>query len=73
MILCCSAAYSLYSDCKELQRITNGAVSITGLTYGSVATYSCIPGYALVGEQNRTCTAAGMWSKAEPRCGMLYA
>ena len=38
-----------------------------GLTAGSVATYTCAPGYTFVGDVTRTCTA-GSWTGVEPRC-----
>lgn len=62
----------LYSDCEELTSITNGNVSITGVTHGSVATYSCNPEYVLAGSENRTCGALGMWSETEPQCGNYH-
>ena len=67
--------------CESLAPLANGTVSITpgdnllshGL--GSVATYSCDPGYALMGQTTRTCedisggtVTKGTWSGTEPSC-----
>ncbi len=67
--------------CEGLSPPTNGGYSIEagpnslsgGL--GSVATYTCDPGYALVGHSFRTCedinggtVTMGTWSGAPPSC-----
>ena len=72
--------------CEGLSEPTNGGFSIEagpnslsgGL--GSVATYTCHPGYALVGQSTRTCedinggaVTMGTWSRAQPSCqGTVY-
>ena len=60
-------------DCGTLTHPTNGQVSYTaGTTYQQTATYSCDPGYNLVGDSTRICHATGMWSGNAPTChGML--
>ena len=70
-LLLLSYAASVSINCEEPPNITNGNVSITGLTPGSVATYSCASGYYLKGQQNRTCNFLGKWSSNEPNCGEL--
>ncbi len=67
--------------CEALFPPTNGGVSIEagpnslsgGL--GSVATYTCDPGYALAGQRTRTCedinggsVTMGTWSGTQPSC-----
>ena len=67
--------------CEVLSSPTNGGFSIEagpnslsgGL--GSVATYTCDPGYALEGQGTRTCedtnggtVTMGTWSGAQPSC-----
>ncbi len=67
--------------CEILPSPTNGGVSVqigpNSLTngLGSVATYYCDRGYALVGEVNRTCedtnggtVTTGTWTKKPPIC-----
>ena len=54
--------------CPELYDPDNGRVMITGSTYGSVAIYSCEPGYELVGDETRSCEEDGTWSGDEPTC-----
>ncbi len=71
--------------CEVLSPPTNGGVSIEagpnslsgGL--GSVATYTCDPGYAVVGQRTRTCedtnggtVTMGMWSGAQPSCNGIH-
>ena len=60
-------------DCGTLTSPTNGQVNQTaGTTFGQTATYSCDPGYNLVGDDTRICQASGVWSGSEPNCqGML--
>ena len=59
--------------CSDLPAPTNGGVSYnTPGTSGSrphntVATYSCAPGYTLVGSSTRTCQS-GTWSGRAPTC-----
>ena len=56
-------------DCGTLTDPTNGQVSHTaGTTFEQTATYSCDTGYILVGDNNRTCQATGVWSGSEPIC-----
>lgn len=54
--------------CPTLSPPTNGMVSPTSGTTGTVATYSCSTGYALVGTATRTCQASGDWSGSAPTC-----
>ena len=58
--------------CSELSSLVNGQVTLTGLTCGSTASYTCYSGYTLLGEQNRTCLCTGMWSGQEPTCESMY-
>ena len=68
-------------SCENLSPPDNGEISVApgpnplsrGL--GSVATYSCDPGYALVGQTTRTCedtnggtVTTGTWSGTSPYC-----
>ena len=39
-----------------------------GLSYASIATYSCSSGYKVVGSPTRTCQADGSWDVSEPSC-----
>ena len=55
-------------DCGPLTNPDNGQVSAATTTYTSTADYTCITGYNLVGVNQRTCTAAGLWSDGEPTC-----
>ena len=56
-------------SCDALTDPVNGQVSHTaGTTFRQTATYSCDMGYNLVGDNNRTCQATGVWSGSEPIC-----
>ena len=65
-----------YFDVFPLLECT--ALSVTGgivhydtepsIPNGTAATYSCIDGYELVGEENRTCLVDGTWTGTEPLC-----
>ena len=57
-------------QCPELT-IENGAVAFTpdSRSLNSKATYSCIGGYRLSGENERFCQSDSMWSGTDPVCG----
>ena len=61
--------------CPELSAPANGGVTLNTQTFGvgTTATYSCDPGYVLVGEITRTCEdthrgTTGTWNGTEPLC-----
>ena len=54
--------------CPPLPDIDNGVVSWSGLSPGGVATYTCDPGFILVGDATRICRDDGAWSDEEPTC-----
>jgi hypothetical protein len=47
---------------------SNGSVSVPAYTYGSTATYSCTPGFALSGSATRNCQNDATWSGDAPTC-----
>ena len=56
-------------NCGTLSNPANGQVTHTaGTTFGQTATYSCNSGYSLVGVNNRTCQATGVWFGTAPTC-----
>ena len=55
-------------DCGGLSAPSNGQISITATTIGSMATYSCDLGYTLNGNISRMCQSDGQWSSAQPSC-----
>ncbi|MBU6161487.1 MAG: SUMF1/EgtB/PvdO family nonheme iron enzyme [Myxococcales bacterium] len=55
--------------CGALPNVANGRVETpAGSALGAVATYACDDGYALIGDESRTCQASGVWSGAPPTC-----
>ena len=58
----------LVVDCLNLTSLSNGQVSLTTSTFGSVAMYTCEEGYLVVGSATRECLANGSWSQQEPVC-----
>jgi len=54
--------------CVNLPNPRFGRVDLTGTTVGSTATYTCLPGYTLVGTSTRTCQSSGQWSGVAPVC-----
>ncbi len=60
--------YTAVVDCGPLTDPTNGMVGIPTTTFGSMATYSCNPGYQMTGLMVRTCTASGWSTGDDPVC-----
>lgn len=59
------------SQCPPPPAIANGRHSGQGLAVFSSDTpvsYTCDPGFVLVGEAHLNCTSAGAWSAPAPRC-----
>uniref|UniRef100_A0A8C3PTR2 Sushi domain-containing protein n=1 Tax=Calidris pygmaea TaxID=425635 RepID=A0A8C3PTR2_9CHAR len=48
----------------------NGNISDT-FSYGASVSYSCNPGYSLVGNAFINCTLSGTWSQPPPRCAEI--
>ena len=61
--------FSLERSCGDLPDIFRGSVSLSGNSVGSTATYVCVQGYELVGDEVRICQNTGEWSGIEPSCG----
>ena len=65
-------------ECGSLNDPDNGKVTVKETFLGSVANYSCDPGYTRIGDEIRTCLRDGTWSGNEPICtgeysSLLYA
>jgi len=57
------------TDCGLLSHPANGQVMLlNGTTLGSVANYSCNPGYTLSGPMSRACVEISVWSGFNPGC-----
>ena len=63
-----SLTHSTAVLCSELPAPENGEISVSGLTPGSVASYSCLPGFTLEGVTLRTCQTTGIWTFDAPVC-----
>ncbi len=60
---------STVPTCGQLSVPVNGALFVySGISEGSVATYSCNTGFTLTGAATRTCTSDGGWTPAAPVC-----
>ncbi|XP_034387647.1 E-selectin-like [Cyclopterus lumpus] len=60
-------------QCPSLQQLDNGFVSCGDdadvmFSYGNTCSFSCGPGYHLVGPSKAACTSAAVWSDRKPRC-----
>ena len=54
--------------CPPPLPVPNGIYLGNAFQFGSIVTYSCEPGFTLLGDRNRTCLAHRAWSGAEPTC-----
>ena len=55
-------------ECDPLDKPDNGDVIIESTLFQAVATYTCNPGYELVGTAQRICSGEGIWSGVAPIC-----
>ena len=55
-------------ECPILEPPKDGNVLFTSVRFGTVATYTCHPGFTLIGNEERTCLESGLWSGNEPSC-----
>lgn len=62
---------SYTDECPTLPAPANGDVSLTDVTVGSTAAYSCDIGFELVGNSRRVCQSDGTWSGEDPICSNL--
>ncbi|XP_070563038.1 LOW QUALITY PROTEIN: sushi, von Willebrand factor type A, EGF and pentraxin domain-containing protein 1-like [Ptychodera flava] len=57
--------------CRQLHDIPHGSVSLSDVTFGTIATYECEKGYRLRGSRERKCQATGAWSGSLPVCQLI--
>ena len=56
-------------SCGQPDIPNNGHVDTSaGTSFGDVARYSCDEGYMLIGLEERTCQADGVWNGSVPTC-----
>ncbi len=64
---------SLAVDCGPLNNTAIGQVSTSsGTTFMMNATYTCNPGYAIVGSNTRTCGVNRNWAPDAPICERTF-
>ena len=56
------------SQCPNPIPPSNGAVTVSGLSIGSTASYTCLPGFNMVGMATRQCQQDATWSNSAPMC-----
>lgn len=71
--LFCSSFCFTAVQCPPLQELENGVASCRGdadmrFSYGNTCSFSCAPGYHLLGPSMVTCTSAAEWNERTPRC-----
>ena len=58
----------LVVSCGSLSSPTNGSVTITEVTFGALANFTCDEGFNLIGSSSRQCQANGNWSGNDTSC-----
>ncbi|KAG7162952.1 Sushi, von Willebrand factor type A, EGF and pentraxin domain-containing protein 1-like 2, partial [Homarus americanus] len=60
------------SQCPAPEHVSHGFIEVANFHgvygYGTVATYTCSPGYVLYGNSTRTCDHTGHWTNESPTC-----
>lgn len=69
----CLSLSFLVVQCPALQELENGLTSCGDdedgeFSFGNSCSFSCHPGYHLVGPTTITCTSAAVWTESAPRC-----
>ncbi|XP_060562326.1 CUB and sushi domain-containing protein 3-like, partial [Ruditapes philippinarum] len=54
--------------CEALKNMNSGDMSVDTSGTSTYVQYTCAVGYHLVGDSNRTCDTAGIWSGSKPVC-----
>ena len=55
-------------DCPNYTDFKNGRVSLSGVSVGDTATFTCNDGYELVGDSSLICLSDGTWDSSPPVC-----
>ena len=63
--------FFLPENCPILPDPENGMVTLTGVSVGDMATYTCNDGFELMGVQKLTCQEDGTWDNPLPLCMSL--
>lgn len=58
----------LAQPCEKIFSPPHGGMNCSGLVTDATCSFSCEPGYDLVGSQSRTCLASSRWSGKLPFC-----
>lgn len=59
--------FTCFKDCESLEDVENGQLTVTGLSSGAVAIYTCNTPYTLEGDSFRQCSN-GEWTGTQPTC-----
>ena len=54
--------------CLNYTDLKNGRVSLSGVSVGDTATFTCNDGYELVGDSSLICLSDGSWDSSPPVC-----
>ncbi|KAK5931124.1 hypothetical protein CgunFtcFv8_027299 [Champsocephalus gunnari] len=68
-----SQPFCVAVQCPYLQELDNGLLNCgddadVRFSFGNTCSFSCAPGYQLVGASRVTCTSAAEWSERMPQC-----
>jgi len=61
-------SYLPIPDCGDQDHPDNGRVKYFSTNYKTLASYTCDPGYDLVGNNVRQCEADAFWDSTAPTC-----
>ena len=67
-VLSCFFAAKELTMCNDPGLPEHGKRTVTSNLVTAVVTFSCDPGYFMVGNNQRTCLPTGQWSGSIPSC-----
>jgi predicted cupin superfamily sugar epimerase len=64
--------HNISVTCTALTSVSGANITFSTNGTQTQASYSCLPGYSLVGEVTSECDTSGTWTQTASTCGKFY-